>query len=316
MLRDSKVDRLERRRFALIVPTLNAAKELPAFLEALHTQTRQPDRFLVVDSSSDDETAGIARQGGADVIVIERKDFNHGGTRNLAAKRVAEDCEIAVFMTQDAILADPGSLAALIGPFDDLTVFSTFGRQLPRTGAGAIEAFARDFNYPDVSYRRTMADARKGGFKACFCSNSFAAYRVTSLLSVGGFPQTILGEDALAVASLLKAGGTHEYVARAMVRHSHGYTLGQEFRRYFDTGVMHARNLPVLKDFGSVGGTGRQFVTKEVAHLTRHEPWLVPQAILRTFLKFTAYKLGRHERSLSLSWKRRLSMHKKYWKDL
>lgn len=269
-----------------------------------------------MDSSSDDGTADIARQGGADVIVIERKDFDHGGTRNFAARQVAEDCEIAVFMTQDAILADPGSLAALIAPFENPSVFSTFGRQLPRHGAGEIEAFARDFNYPNVSYRRTMADARECGFKACFCSNSFAAYRVPSLLSVGSFPQTILSEDALAVANLLRAGGTHEYVAQATVRHSHGYTLGQEFRRYFDIGVMHERNWPILKDFGSLGGTGRQFVMKEIAHLARHQPWLVPQAILRTFLKFAAYKLGSHEKSLSLSWKRRLSMHKRYWKDV
>ena len=269
-----------------------------------------------MDSSSDDETADLARKGGAEVIVIERKDFDHGGTRNFAAQQVAEDCEIAVFMTQDAILAAPESLAALIAPFEDPTVFSTFGRQLPRRGAGEIEAFARGFNYPDKSYHRTMQDVAEYGFKACFCSNSFAAYRISDLLEVGSFPQTILSEDALAVANMLKAGGAHVYVADATVHHSHDYTLSQEFRRYFDIGVMHTQNWPILKDFGTLGGTGRQFVLKELAHLARTRPWLVPAAILRTFLKFFAYKLGSHEKSLSLSWKRRLSMHKRYWKDV
>jgi len=304
---------LQDHRFALILPTLNAEKYLPAFLAGLRKQEQQPDRFLVVDSSSDDHTAEILRAAGAEVIVIDRKDFDHGLTRNFAAQQVAGDCEIAVFATQDVVLVGSGSLAALVDVFTDESVLSAFGRQLPRPNAGTIEAYGRGFSYPAASYRRTIADAGTYGFKACFSSNAFGAYRIGPLLAVSGFPKTILSEDALAVARLFKLGGVHAYVAEATVLHSHGYTLGEEFRRYFDIGAMHSLNAQLLSQYDSFGGTGRAFVMRELKYLLRHKPWLVPEAVLRTLIKYVAYKAGRNEAKLSPALKRRISMHKRFW---
>jgi rhamnosyltransferase len=98
-------------------------------------------------------------------------------------------------------------------------------------------------------------------------------------------------------------------VSSAMVENP----LGQEFRRYFDIGVMHAQNRKLIEDFGSPSGAGKNFVLGELRYLAGVAPWRVPEAILRTLLKYTAYKLGRREEKISLSWKKRLSMHKRYW---
>lgn len=133
-------------------------------------------------------------------------------------------------------------------------------------------------------------------------------------MGVGGFPEkTIFGEDAISVSELLLAGYTHSYVAEATVRHSHPYTLDQEFRRYFDIGVMHAQNAQLIENFGSPSGAGRAFVLGELWYLYNHAPARIPEACLRTVLKYTAYKIGRRENRLSLAWKKRLSMHKRYW---
>ena len=71
---------------ALFVPTCNAGEPWREWLEALRTQTRQPDRLLLIDSSSDDDTPSLAREYGFEVRVIPRREFNHGRTRQLGVE--------------------------------------------------------------------------------------------------------------------------------------------------------------------------------------------------------------------------------------
>ncbi len=145
-------------------------------------------------------------------------------------------------------------------------------------------------------------------------SNSFAAYRVADLQAVGGFPSSvILGEDMSVAARLLMAGKTVAYVADACAHHSHNYSVLQEFRRYFDTGVFHARSPWLLAEFGSAGGEGLRFVRSELAYLWRQAPWWIPSALVRTAAKLIGYRLGRLESRWPLWFKRWCSMHKGYW---
>ncbi|MCI6586375.1 MAG: glycosyltransferase, partial [Oscillibacter sp.] len=74
-------------RISLIIPTLNAGKELGALLAALRAQTVPPDEIIVVDSASEDDTRSVAEAAGAIFIPIARKDFDHGGTRHMALMR-------------------------------------------------------------------------------------------------------------------------------------------------------------------------------------------------------------------------------------
>jgi rhamnosyltransferase len=301
---------------ALIIPTLNAERNLERLLPKISAQTVKPDQFIVVDSDSQDRTGELLRQAGAVIVPISRAEFNHGGTRT-AGLRLASERDIAIFMTQDAIPVDEFAFERLLAPFQDDEISVTYGRQTARLRAGPIEAFARQFNYPPTSQMRSATDIPRIGFKTCFCSNSFAAYRVRPLLDLGGFrSDVIFGEDTIAVAELILQGAKIGYVADAMVGHSHGYSMAEEFRRYFDIGVLHARERNLLEKFGSVGGAGRSFVTQELRFLLQVAPWLVPEAVARTLSKFVAYKLGGIERRLSVAAKRRLSMNGRYWRDV
>jgi rhamnosyltransferase len=298
---------------AVVVPTLNAAKDLPRFAQPLLASI-PIDCVLVLDSSSTDETADLARAMGLRLHTIPRAEFNHGGTRQLAADLLPE-AELLVFLTQDAILADTDALKALLAPFSDPQVSAAFGRQLPRPEAGPIEAHARLFNYPTQPSMRTLESRETLGFKAIFLSNSFAAYRREALLSVGGFPTNVIfGEDTITAARFLFAGQKIAYVAEAKVYHSHSYTWRQDFKRYFDIGVLHSRENWLLKEFGQTSGEGRRFVVSELGYLWRRSWWLLPSALIRTALKLFGYRLGKLERKLSVKWKRRLSMHSAYWR--
>lgn len=106
-----------------------------------------PEHVLIIDSSSSDGTADLARAVGFGVMSIDKKDFNHGTTRQLGAI-VLHDAEVLVYLTQDTILQDPCTLERLLSAFADPSVAAAYGRQLPRPKATPIEAHARSFNYP------------------------------------------------------------------------------------------------------------------------------------------------------------------------
>lgn len=301
-------------RVALVIPTLNAAKHLDTLLPALRMQSFQPRSVLVIDSSSTDDTVARFQAAGAEVVVIPKSQFDHGGTRQRAVNRLPPPIEVVVFLTQDAVPADSETVARIVAAFTDPEVGVAYGRQLPHHGAGAIEAHARLFNYPPESFVLRPQDAAAAGIKASFCSNSFAAYRRRALEMVGGFPSgTIFGEDAAVTGRMLLSGWAKAYVADAQVHHSHCYGLGEEFRRYFDVGVMHARAPWLLERFGKAEGEGKRFVQSELRHLARHQPMAIPSAILRSAIKLAAYHCGRREARIPRPLKRRISLNRRYW---
>lgn len=303
---------IDPRKVALCVPTLNAGASWMDWLIAWAGQLVRPFS-LAIDSSSTDATPEMASAAGIRVCTIPRASFSHGGTRQMAVEML-EDAEFIIFMTQDAVLAGPDSIANLLAAFDDPEVGAVCGRQLPRPGAGPIGAHARLFNYPDQGAVRSAGDIPSLGIKTAFLSNSFAAYRKSALVSAGGFPQDIVfGEDMCVAARMVLAGWKIAYRADAQVYHSHDYGIWQEFKRCFDIGVMHARELWLLDAFGNPEGEGARFVKSETAYLLQHAPHLVPLAWWRTLLKVAGYRTGRADSALPLWLKRRLGMLRGYW---
>jgi rhamnosyltransferase len=301
-------------RVALVIPTLNAGSKWLECLTVVASQTLTLGRRLVVDSSSTDGTVALARQFGFDVQLIRRADFNHGGTRQWAVENL-NDCEIIVFLTQDAILASPNSVEALVRCFDDPQVAVAYGRQLPHRWATPIEAHARLFNYGAQSVKKDQPAINRLGTKTFFCSNSFAAYRRTTLLELGGFRRDlILEEDAELAARAIKAGYANMYCAQALVYHSHDYTVREQMARYFDLGAFDDQHAWMREEFGSHSGEGLRFVKSELRYLARHGFWQIPRAWSQTAAKLLGYRLGRMQRKLPVSWKVRLSMSPGYWR--
>lgn len=297
----------------LCIPTLNPGPALNELIAALSRQSINPTQFLVVDSESTDGSMEKFSAVGATVHVIRRSEFNHGKTRQLAVE-MFPDAEIIVFLTQDAIFADSRSLEKLVEAFNNPRVGAVYGRQLPRPSAGAIEAHARLFNYPGSDLIKTVENIPNLGIKAAFISNSFAAYRRTALMQVGGFPsRTILGEDTYVAAKMLLSSWDVAYCADATVFHSHDYGFVEEFKRYFDTGVFHGQEAWIRGSFGKASNEGIKFLVSELRYLWQHRPVLVISALVRTAFKYAGFQLGLRERYLPLWLKRRMSMHSHYW---
>lgn len=301
-------------KVGLIVPTLDAGMLWESWLKAFERQTRKPDCLLVIDSSSSDDTAALARAHGFDVKLIAKATFNHGGTRQ-AGVSLLPQTEIIVFLTQDALLASPDAIERLLEAFEDGQVGAAYGRQLPHRGAGPIAAHARLFNYPSASQVRGLEDRARFGIKTAFISNSFAAYRRSALMQAGGFPaDTIMNEDTYVAGKMLVYGWKIAYRADAQVFHSHDYGFLDEFKRYFDIGVFHTHASWLQLVFGGASGEGLRFVLSELRYLSRRAPWLVPSALLRTALKWLGFKMGGcFHGVIPGTVSRYFSLHKTYW---
>src|SRR4051794_13955581 len=89
---------------ALIIPTHNAARYWKALCEGIQKQSAYPDQVIVIDSASTDGTPAAARDAGFEVVEIDGRDFDHGGTRLLAAEH-APYADILFYLTQDAVPA-------------------------------------------------------------------------------------------------------------------------------------------------------------------------------------------------------------------
>lgn len=230
----------------LVVPTLNAERELGSLLDAVMGQTRVPDDILIVDSSSDDNTLDIAASyPGVRVMVIRREDFDHGGTRQLAFEKATG--EFVLFLTQDAVPANEHYVENLLAVFDESSIAMVSGRQLPKPDARRFVQLVQEYNYPLESNVRTDKDIGRLGIKAFFASDACSAYRRSALEEIGGIPRPCAtNEDMLAAARFLHGGYKIAYAADACVFHSHNLTLREQYRRNRAIGQFLTRHVSEL----------------------------------------------------------------------
>ena len=134
---------------SVIIPTLNAEHEIDGLLIALEHQSIQPVDILIVDSASEDKTIELVRQHKrVRLLKIDRQDFNHGTTRDMALRESRGD--FVCFLTQDAVPVSDDYLERLVAPMvDDSDIALVSGRQLPKADARRFEQLVRGFNYPD-----------------------------------------------------------------------------------------------------------------------------------------------------------------------
>jgi rhamnosyltransferase len=312
----NKVENLQNEilNVGLLIPTLNAGEKWSNVLQMILNQSIKIDRKIIIDSGSNDNTIKDAISYGFEIISIKKNEFNHGKTRQHLVD-LADNIDICVFLTQDAILASRDSIANIVNAFDDPEVGMAYGRQLPHKNAQPLETHARLFNYPSNSEILSLTDLKQKGFKVFFCSNSFAAYRKSALDAVGGFPSdSIMGEDAIVAAKMLMAGFKKAYVADATVYHSHSYTIYEEFKRYFDTRVFHEQNNWLINKFGKPTGEGIRFINSELRYVIKNDLKSILKSIVSLGAKWMGYKCGKYYKKMPIKILKKISMHKFYWK--
>lgn len=302
-------------KIALVIPTYNGGSLFKKCLESISTQTVTFSQKLIFDSSSTDNSVKNGKLNGFDVTVIDKAEFDHGGTRSKALDLV--DAEVVIFMTQDAILANEHAISELVSVFQDELVDAVYGRQIPHDDANLLAIHARMNSYLPLDYTVSLTDDHPKGFRKAFMSNSFAAYRVSKLKELGGFPsKLILGEDSYIAAKILLNKRKVAYKASAIAQHSHNYTVIEEFKRYFDIGVFHKTQNWMLESLGAVEGEGIKFALGQIGFLYRNGAYIdIFTSMLMSGAKFIGYKLGKNHNNFTAKTNIRLSMHKGYFQN-
>lgn len=301
-----------KKSIGVVIPTYNGGPLWASVVESLLAQRTDFDKILVIDSGSIDDTVQIAQKAGFETDIIPSSDFNHGKTRNYGLHKIG--CDIVVFLTQDAILENK-SISLLTQAFENDLVAVAYGRQLPHDNATPIATHARLFNYGKESHLYGIQDRDQHGIKTVFASNSFSAYRSDYFMEIGEFPENIIfSEDMYFAAKAVLAGYRICYVSNANCKHSHNYTLAQEFRRYFDIGVFH-RNEPWIQgEFGKIRGEGMKFIQSEFSYLFRNKNFFwIPLAFINNFFKISGYKSGLFYNKLPRKLAAFFSTCKSYW---
>lgn len=241
---------------SVVIPTLNAAADIDVLLGLIEGQSIKPREILVVDSSSDDGSAdAVAKHPGVDFHVIDRRDFNHGSTRDMALRRTAGD--FVCFLTQDAVPVSDTYLEKLVAPMlVDEEIAMVSGRQLPKADARRFEQLVRGFNYPDTPSVRGKADLPEFGIKTFFASDVCSCYRRSAYLACGGFDAVNTNEDMLMAARFVAADYKVAYEPAAEVYHSHNLAPKEQYARNRAVGRFleeHADDLMHASEIGEGG---------------------------------------------------------------
>lgn len=304
----------------VLIPTYRPDGKLNELLRRLSKQTMLPSRVLLLNTVDGEEDGQLSESVDRfrdcfpvlSVFHVDRKDFDHGGTRHLGM--TFADTELVLCMTQDAVPKDRHLISSLAGWFEDPLVAVVYGRQLALRGSMPEERFTRSFNYPDTSRVKSKEDLEQLGIKTFFCSDVCAMWRRETYFEMGGFERrTIFNEDMILAGKMIRAGYRIVYDADAEVWHSHSYSCVKQLKRNFDLGVSQAEH-PEVFSMASSTGEGIKMVKQNAAWLLRSGNGLrIPKLIMDSGCRYLGYFLGKRYRKLPKRLILKLTDNRMYW---
>ncbi len=297
----------------VIIPVHRPGPEFAELLRRLQGQLMPVNQILVMNTRSETDVEKMLEGfSGVRVVSLDKKEFDHGGTRDRGAR--LSEADYLLFLTQDALPADRHLTERLYEAFGDKRVKAAYARQLPREDCRELERYTRAFNYPEESRVKTKEDLPELGIKTFFCSNVCAMYERETYLAQGGFQtRTIFNEDMIYAGGLIKSGYAIAYAAEARVIHSHNYSGREQFHRNFDLAVSQAEHPEIFAGVPSEG-EGIRMVKKTAAHCLRiRKPWLLVSLVWQSGCKYLGYRLGLAYKKLPRWLVLCCTMNRGYW---
>jgi rhamnosyltransferase len=233
-----------KRLTSIIIPVKNGAAHLRELLPRIKAQDfDERIEIVAVDSGSSDESVQVLREHAATILQVDPADFNHGGTRRLAARYARGD--VLVFVNQTILPRDGHWLANLIAPLDgDHRIAGVCSRVVPRPEADPLTTFdgIRDPSGSPERQTRILDDAGDiqdmTGIQVRLLINfhTVSAAIRTAVFRRIPFRDVVMGEDILWAKDVLEAGHGIQHEPTSVVWHSHDYSVFEIFQRNVDDG--------------------------------------------------------------------------------
>lgn len=239
-------------RAAVVIPNWNGADSLRACLDALKTQTRRPDRIIVVDNGSIDNSLRLLADHYPNVHVIKH-DTNKGyagGVNPGLQWAIDNDYAYVAPLNNDAV-ADTDWLRYLIEALEKNPELGAVACKLLDADGIKIDSTGEWYTHWGLPYPRGRGEADHGQYDAPDQQEIFAAsggaslYRVATLKQVGLLDEDFFAyyEDADLGFRMQLAGWRVRYVPEARVLHATS-TTGRRIKGFFTQMTM--KNYPML----------------------------------------------------------------------
>lgn len=229
----------------VVIVNFNGGSHVLRCLECLAAQTRPPERIVLVDNaSSDDSLAACQAFVAAEPRLaartrIESLDTNIGFAAGSNRGIALAETDLVTLLNPDAF-PEPAWLAALVAAANHHPEAAAFGsRQMLAEAPDLLDGIGDRWHVSGLAWREGHGRRLEPGdlepreiFSPCAAA---ALYRRTALLEVGGFDDDYFcyGEDVDLGYRLRLAGHTARFVPDAVVHHVGGASGGGEAATYF-----------------------------------------------------------------------------------
>lgn len=244
-------------RVTVLIPAYNEGDNIAQTLASLRNQTRLPDRILVVDDCSTDNTGAIAAAMGADVVRPPHNTGFKAGAQRYGLQYV--DTELLLAIDADTTLA-PDAVEKLLAALDDPTVAAACGFVLPRQ----VRTVWERGRYAEYLFAFTFGKAIQEHYgRPMIASGCFTVYRVDVLRRVGAWQPRTVAEDLDLTWTLYQNNHRVRFVPEAVCYPIEPATLAffhRQVRRwshgFFQSLRVHWRSIleqPYLRSMVAVG---------------------------------------------------------------
>lgn len=240
---------------SVCVPTYNGGDLLIEVIKKVLLQkTGWPFEIIIVDSSSSDGSMSrIPTDSRIKMTVIDKKEFQHGRTRNVCAQLASG--EFIAFLTQDAMPADESWLYNLVTTLEHFPdAAGAFGRHQAWSDSSAFtkrdiaEHFSGMSQFSVALSKSSDPikwDSGGQGWRQVlhYYSDNNSCMR-RAVWALYPYPEIEYGEDQVWANTVVNAGFARVYAPGALVFHSHDYTPAETQER------AETESLFFAKEFG------------------------------------------------------------------
>lgn len=293
---------------SVIIPVKNGGNLLEEVLDRVSNQKTQYEyEIICVDSGSKDNSVDIVKKYNCELIQIEPQDFGHGKTRNLGASYGKG--EFILFLTQDALPVDENWLENMLNAMkleDDIA--GGFGKHLPYSDCNILDkrditAHFLGFGTENTIYYLEDQDRyeREEGYRhllSYFSDNNSCVKR--SVFEENPYPDVNFAEDQIWARHIIEQGYKKVYCPSAVVYHSHNYSIGSFFGRYYDEykGLYDLHQYRIVKSKWHLFPAMFKHIHSDIRYV-----WTVESFSLKSKLKNSFYVIAREYCRYMGGWK-------------
>lgn len=313
-------------KVSIVIPTKNGGELFGHVLERIDTQkTNWPYEVIVIDSGSTDSTKTICNSyANVKLYCIKPNEFGHGKTRNLGIKMSSG--EYIALLTQDALPVDEYWLENLVLAMEqDESIAGVFGKHIAYPGANPFTANELTLHFkgfddsPSISFiddqKRYIEDEGYRQFLHFFSDNNALIRR--SIWERYPYPDVDFAEDQIWADNIMQAGYKKAYAKKAVVFHSHEYSLYERLQRSFDEANAFRKlfnyslcksKKHLLKNWISL--SSRDFKHAFDQKLFKSSPGAVLKSPIDNLMRLTGHYLGSIAHRLPFRFQQKLSRDK------